>query len=124
VSIPLLAAGILSAVLGILHSLLGEKLLLGPIFRRGDLPKLLGSTDFARRTLRFAWHLTTVLLVAIGAVITALSLSPLEAQSAWVARALAVAFAACSLLSLIAARARHFSWWVFLVIAMLLWLGA
>ena len=123
-SIPLLAAGILSAVLGVLHSLLGERLLLGPIFRRGDLPKLLGSTDFARRTLRFAWHLTTVLLLAIGAVITAFSLSPLEAQSAWVPRVLAITFAACSLLSLIGTRARHFSWWVFLAIAVLLWLGA
>jgi hypothetical protein len=39
-------------------------------------------------------------------------------------RVLAATFAMCSLLSLIGARGRHFSWWVFLIIAVLLWLGA
>jgi hypothetical protein len=111
-------------LIGIAHSVLGEKLVLGPLFRRGDLPKLLGSSTFARRTLRFTWHLTTVLLVAIGTIVIALSLAPPDPRSAWVLRGLVVTFAACSLLSLIGARARHFSWWVFLAIAVLLWIGA
>ena len=62
-NVLLLVGGLLSALIGIVHSVLGEKLLLGPLFKRGELPKLLGSATFARRTLRFAWHLTTVLLV-------------------------------------------------------------
>ena len=120
----LLAAGVLSALIGIAHSILGEKLLLGPIFERSDLPKLLGSVTFARQTLRFAWHLTTVLFLSIGAVVVYLSLAPLDPQSVWILRALAATFAICSLLSLIGARARHFSWWVFLIIAVLLWFGS
>jgi hypothetical protein len=123
-NVLLLIGGLLSALIGIAHSVLGEKLVLGPLFRRGDLPKLLGSTDFARRTLRFTWHLTTVLLLAIGAVIMALSTAPLDPQSIWFLRVLTITFGVCSLLSLISARGKHFSWWVFLIIAVLLWIGA
>lgn len=123
-NVPLLIAGLLSVMIGLAHSVLGERLLLGPLFRHGDLPKLLGSGSFARRTLRFAWHLTTVLLAAIGAIVMALSTASLDPQAMWILRVLAVTFAACSLVSLIGARAKHFSWWVFLIIAALLWLGA
>jgi len=122
--VMLLFAGVLSALIGIAHSVLGEKLVLGPLFERGDVPKLLGSTSFARHTLRFTWHLTTVLLLGICAVVVVFSLSPSYPQSACIIRVLAATFAVCSLLSLIGARAKHFSWWVFLIIAVLLWLGA
>ena len=120
----LLVAGLLSVLIGIAHSVLGEKLVLGPLFRRDDLPKLLGSTTFARQTLRFTWHLTTVLLLGIGAVVVDLSLSPPDSTSTCVIQVLAATFTVCSLLSLIGARAKHFSWWVFLIIAVLLWFGA
>jgi len=120
----LLIGGLLSVAIGIAHSVLGEKLVLGPLFRRGDLPKLLGSETFSRRTLRFAWHLTTVLLLAIGTIIMALSKAPLDPRSIWIVRGFAITFGMCSLVSLIGARARHFSWWVFLIIAALLWIGA
>jgi hypothetical protein len=120
----LLVGGLLAVLVGIVHSVLGEKLLLGPLFQRGELPKLLGSATFARRTLRFAWHLTTVLLLGIGSTVVALSQSQLDPQAAWILRVFAITFAICSLLSVIGARARHFSWWVFLIIAVLLWLGA
>ena len=123
-NVMLLVAGLLSALIGIAHSVLGERLLLGPLFERGDLPKLLGSAAFARRTLRFTWHLTTVLLLGIGVMVMILSLAPLDSQSACILRVLAISFAVCSLLSLIGARARHFSWWVFLIISVLLWFGA
>jgi len=123
-NVILLVAGLLSALIGIAHSMLGEKLVLRPLFERGEVPNLLGSTAFAHRTLRFTWHLTTVLLLGIGTVVLALSLSPLDSRSAWILQVLAATFALCSLLSLIGARAKHFSWWVFLIIAALLWLGA
>jgi hypothetical protein len=120
----LVLAGILSVLIGFAHSLLGERLVLGPLFRWGELPKLLGSTDFTRQTLRFTWHLTTVLLFGIGFVIIMLSLAPAIPQTAWILRVFATTFAVCSLVSLAGARGRHFSWWVFLVIALLLWFGA
>jgi hypothetical protein len=54
----------------------------------------------------------------------ALSTAPLDPQSIWLLRVLAINFGVCSLLSLIGARGKHFSWWVFLIIAVLLWIGA
>ena len=123
-NILLLIGGLFSVLIGLAHSVLGEKLVLRPLFERGNLPRLLGSESFAKQTLRFTWHLTTVLLVSIGVIVMALSLASLDLQSVWILRVLAISFAACSLLSLIGARGKHFSWWVFLIIAVLLWLGA
>ena len=54
-----LAAGLVLLV-GLAHSYLGERYILIRLFRRSDLPHLFGSDVFTRRTLRFAWHLTTV----------------------------------------------------------------
>ena len=57
-------------------------------------------------------------------MILVLSWSSLEPQPRQILRFFAVTFGGCSLLSLIGARAKHFSWWVFLLIAVLLWIGA
>ena len=53
----LLVTGLLSVLIGTAHSVLGEKLVLGALFCRDGLPKLLGSSTFARQTLRFTWRL-------------------------------------------------------------------
>ena len=123
-NLVLAAAAVLSVLIGIAHSVLGERLLLGPLFRRGELPKLLGSTTFARNVLRFTWHLTSVLAFGIGVVVAYLAWWPLHPHAVWILRALAVTFAVSTLLSLIGARGKHFSWWVFLIITVLLWVGS
>jgi hypothetical protein len=120
----LIAAAILSAATGITHSVLGEKLVLGPLFERGDLPKLLGSATFARNTLRFTWHVTTVLLIGIGCAVVVLARLPVDQQTVTVLRVISITFVLSTVVSLIGARGKHFSWWVFLVIALLLWFGA
>ena len=65
----LVAAASLMILLGLAHSVLGECYLLIRLFRRPDLPKLFGSTAFTTRTLRFAWHLTTVIAWGLAAVV-------------------------------------------------------
>lgn len=47
-------AAALVVALGLAHSLLGERYILQRLLRREDLPRLFGSADFTRRTLRFA----------------------------------------------------------------------
>jgi len=42
----------------------------------------------------------------------------------WILRALSITFGVSTLVSLIGARGKHFSWWVFLIIAVLLWVGS
>ena len=57
---PLLAAAVLAGLTGVAHSYLGERYILIRLFRRQDLPHLFGSDVFTRRTLRVAWHLTSI----------------------------------------------------------------
>jgi len=58
--IALYIAAFLAISVGISHSYLGERYILIRLFFRNDLPKLFGSSDFTMRTLRFAWHVTSV----------------------------------------------------------------
>jgi len=46
--ITLFLAAFLTVVTGIAHSVLGERYLLGPLFRREDLPALSGSARWGR----------------------------------------------------------------------------
>ena len=55
-----ITAAALAAILGLLHSLLGERLVLGPLSHHPEIPRLLGSRRFMTRVLRFTWHLTTI----------------------------------------------------------------
>jgi hypothetical protein len=43
-----------------------RKYILIRLFRRDDLPKLFGGTEFTVRTLRFAWHLTVGYRIWLG----------------------------------------------------------
>ena len=72
-------AAILIVLLGVAHSVLGERYILTRLFR-GELPKLFGSSEFTRNTLRFAWHLTTLLALALGAILWLLPGTPPPAQ--------------------------------------------
>lgn len=118
------SGALLIALLGMAHSVLGEWLLLGPLFTRGDVPKLIGSRRFAKRTLRFAWHLTTVLMWGTAAVLIAAADPASDQPLRWVARILAVVYLVCAVIAGIGSRGRHFSWLVFLVSAVLVWLGS
>ena len=119
----LTAAGVLIMALGIAHSLLGERLILVRLFKRPDLPELMGSELFTKRVLRCAWHLTTVLMLGLGLISLALAGGPLDSQGRWVLRIEALVFLVAGAVSLAATRARHFSWVVFLLISALLWIG-
>ena len=101
-------AAILVVLLGIAHSVLGERYILTRLFRR-DLPKLFGGSDFTRNTLRFAWHLTTVLAFALG---TALWLLAGSASPELVVRVLGSFLVASGFLPLVLTRGRHLSWLV------------
>lgn len=108
--------------IGIAHSYLGERFILQRLFRRGDLPVILGGTEFTRNTLRFAWHLTTVAWWGFAVLLVMLAHPPLSPQL--VARTIASVFAIHFLVALIASRGRHLSWVVFLAIASLVVLAS
>lgn len=103
-------AAALSAGIAIAHSYLGERYILIRLFRRQDLPKLFGSDWFTKRTLRFAWHITSVAWIALAAT---LFVDPRVAVSA--------GFGVSAVAAAIGSRGRHYAWIVFLAIALLAW---
>jgi hypothetical protein len=116
------AAGLM-LLLSAAHSYLGERYILIRLFRHADLPRLFGGTEFTKRTLRFAWHLTSVLALGFAALLVVLAAGTRD-----LSRAAAVVVSATFLLggfvALIGSRGRHLSWVVLFAIAVLTWLGA
>lgn len=109
-------------VLGLAHSYLGERYILMRLFKRGDLPKVLGSAEFTAGTLRFVWHLITLVWWGIAAILLQVSGPTLD--TTMVLRILATVAFLSGLLPLFFTRGRHLSWIVFFAVAALLWLAA
>lgn len=106
-------------MLGVAHSVLGERYILVRLFRRTDLPHLFGSDWFTKRTLRFAWHLTSVAWFGMAAMIVLLA----GGDPQWALRALSLTALLSAGIAFGATRGRHFAWLVFLVIGVALWTG-
>lgn len=118
------AAAAFTVVIGLAHSWLGERYILMRLFRRQDIPHLFGSDKFTKRTLRLAWHITSVAWFGAAAMLFLLASLPLDASTHPLSRAIAATFLASAVLALIGSRGRHFSWVVFLLIAGLVSIGS
>ena len=114
-----LAAG-LCLVLGLVHSLLGEYMLMRHLPGVQGLPLFRGSPDLPRQTIRITWHITSLLAWAITAILARLAALPgLGATEIFILQILALCFFACFLVALIGTRGRHPSWLAFLILALL-----
>jgi hypothetical protein len=123
-SLLLAVAGALAVALGIAHSVIGERRVVSPLCARAELPPLWGSEALMRRTIRFAWHLTSIAWVGAGALLLAFASRPPDPTARLGARIVAGTFAASAVLALLASRGRHPAWIVCLAIAVAAWLGA
>jgi hypothetical protein len=120
----LTAAAALIVGVGAAHSYLGERYILIRLFRRSDLPKLFGGDLFTRRTLRFAWHLTTVVWWGVAALLAAAARSNGTAVTTGAIGGIVAATSlASAAVTLVLSRGRHPAWLAFLVIAALSWAG-
>jgi hypothetical protein len=119
---PLIVAALLLLALGLVHSVLGERYILMRLFRRADLPRLFGSDLFTRRTLRFAWHLTTVVWWGIGLLLV-WAARPQRLTIAETGTILAGTALASAAVSLVGSRGRHPAWAVFIAVGMAIWAG-
>ena len=102
--------------IGIAHSYLGERYILIRLFRKDNLPKLFGGTEFTKNTLRFAWHITTIAWFGFAALLLHLSDGNLNIKV--VGNIIGVTFILHSALALVGSKGRHLSWPVFLVIGL------
>jgi hypothetical protein len=115
--IALYFAAFLTLAIGVVHSYLGERYILTPLFRRDDLPRIFGSSAFTIRTLRFAWHLTTVAWWGLAAVLILLAQPPLSAST--VGAVVGITFLIHFGIAIWASRGRHLSWLIFLAIGII-----
>jgi hypothetical protein len=114
-------AAFLLVSVGIAHSYLGERYLLIRLFRRTDLPAILGSVEFSKNTLRFAWHLTTVTWFAVAAILILIAQPHVSIRS--ISLVIAAAFLLHAIVALFGSKGRHLSWIVFLAISVLVLVG-
>lgn len=108
----LLVGSFLLIVIGFIHSYLGEKYILIRLFKRNNLPKLLGSDWFTKRVIRFAWHLTTIAWWGFAAILYFLS-NPSSNLQAEILITIASVFAISGVVSLLFSRGKHLSWLFF-----------
>ncbi len=107
---------------GIAHSYLGERYLLIRLFRRDNLPKILGSAAFTIGTLRFVWHLLTVTWFGFAYLLFVALHAPVSTGD--VLRTFGVVSLMSATFPLFFARGKHLSWIVFLTIGGLLLFAA
>lgn len=113
-----LAAGLCGAI-GFTHSYLGERYILIRLFRRDNLPKLFGGDEFTKRTLRFAWHLTSVAWWGLGAILVVVAAGERPGLARNAVAVVAATFFVHAVVTFAASRGRHYAWIVFLAIAAL-----
>ncbi len=113
----LLTAAALAFGIGVVHSWLGERWLIGPLLAPGRRQGLLEKSEFARRALRFAWHLTTVAWWGPAAMLAWLATAPLDGTGRAVLAITAMMFLITGAVTLAVSRGRHLAWPVFLAIA-------
>jgi hypothetical protein len=107
-------AAFLGFSVGAIHSILGERYILIRLFKRSGLPKIFGDTEFTIRTIRFAWHITTIAWWGFAALLFQLARGTLSQNS--VARVVGMTFLTTAIITFAFSRARHLAWIVFLFI--------
>lgn len=114
----LLLAAALTVVVGVLHSWLGERLLIGPLLAAptSDGPLARG---LLRRVLRNAWHITSFAWAGMGLVLASLAFAPLDPQGRRVAVIIGALFVGHALFVFATSRGRHVGWPFFLAIGAL-----
>ncbi len=116
-SFALLSAGTICAIGSLIHSWLGERQLLGPVLSAERHNGSLAEGSSARRVLRFAWHLTSLAWLALGAILVALALSPPNFLGVSVLLIVTVVLWLNGLITLLAGGVRHIGWPLFFAAA-------
>ena len=120
-NVSLLIAAALLVAIAAAHSVLGERYILMRLFQRENLPRLFGSDWFTKRTLRFAWHVTSVTWLGFAALLVLAGAG--ASSTGTVLAVVAMTFLVTGMIAAVASRGRHLSWIVFLAVAALAWLA-
>ena len=106
-------------IVALMHSLIGERLLIGPILATGDHPVLRDS--LGRFVIRAAWHLTSVLWLKLAIMLAAIVIAP-DALASVMMAVVGWGTMAAGLGDAVFSRGRHIGWPVLTIIgASLVW---
>ncbi len=109
-------AATLCLLIGIVHSYLGERFILIRLFRGDGVPHLFGSDYLSKRTLRFAWHITTLAWWGFGYLLFKVAEGH-EDLGQSVLHTVSMVFLVSGMFSFGFTKGRHLSWVVFWAIA-------
>ncbi|NRP21338.1 hypothetical protein LPJGGPFB_04597 [Ensifer adhaerens] len=120
------AAGQLTLVTGLVHSILGEVMIFRPL-RNGSFVSATSPAPLAKRTIGIlwaTWRLATVFGWAFAGILLQLAFAP-QAASTTVPVVTAIVFANVGggLLVLVGTKGRHPGWIALLAVAALAWFG-
>lgn len=122
-----LAAGLLAAMTGVAHSVLGERLIFRHL-RAGSLVPTLGAPPLKERHIRIlwaTWHIGSVFGWAFAGVLLRLAFAPLDHSfRPLVVSAVVFAYFGASMLVLVGTKGRHPGWIALLLVAVLAWVAA
>jgi hypothetical protein len=116
------AAGVLTVIVGAIHSVFGERLIFGRMRSAGLIPTNGGGLLRERhvRILWATWHVVTVMGWCFAAALFWLAIPSSEPLTrSFLASAVAVAMAASSVLVLVGTRGKHPGWIGLLLVAIL-----
>lgn len=112
----LVLAALVTTIVAITHSWLGEVRLIGPLLSPEHRIGVLAHR-YARLILRFAWHITSLAWICIAGILLTLSSVPLDRTGRMILACIAVTFLISGLISLIISRGRHLGWPLLLAVA-------
>lgn len=123
-NVYLIISASLTALMALVHSVVGELLILIPLQKAKGLPAVRGSVRVTKSTLRFTWHITSVLGLGLGIIFFYYArFTEFNSEQTFILRTLSLTYAASFLVALVGSRGRHPSWAVFLLVAILTWLS-
>lgn len=123
-NVYLVVSAVLTILMAIAHSVVGEILILIPLQKAEGLPAVRGSVRTTKSTLRFAWHVTSVLGIGIFIILYHYSAVPeFNPEQIFILRTLSLTFFTSFVIAIVGSRARHPSWAVFILVSILTWMS-
>ena len=134
-NIYLFAASILTLILVLARSILGELKIFRPMDKESrlkteslpvinGLPMMWKTDAFTYNTIRFIWHVASILGLAMISILAFFSFLPeLHYNELKVVMMIAFSMFACGLIALIYSRGSHMGWILFFIIGILCLIG-
>jgi len=119
----LIIVAILLISLSAFHSILGERLILQPIHKADNLPKIWGNRQATFRTIQATWHLVSILWLGLASHLLVINFYP-EHETKSFLITFGVMFGFLTILPLVWSAGKHKSWIAFGMISILLLIKA